>query len=893
MKLSQSTGRKWNYNVLAFAFPFVGMLFVMLIGQYSPFGSYSMLYSDMYHQYFPFFKAFRSALLSGDSLLYNWNVGLGLDYLGLYSYYLASPLNLLSVLVPEAWVLGYFSLLMPIKLGLASMFFGIFLKKISGKQDLSTVLFGSFYGLCAWALGYQWNIMWLDTFALLPLVMTGMVGLLKEKKFILYTLTLFLSIFTNYYIGLFTCIFVLLTFICYEICRWKGFSSFFRDLSRIAVFSALAIGMTAILSLPTLAALQTTQSSVNKFPEGFQLNITNEDNWLGLLKAMVKVAGNTNGGITPSFKEGLPNLYCGVITTILSVLYLFCKDVRLRDKFCAVFLLLFFNVSFIVRQLDYIWHGFHFTNMIPYRFSFLYSFVALYMAHVAWRKRKGFRLWQVIVAAVVSVGLVFCYEDLTDTVFWAYNGVLILVYVTALVYYCTFRPAPAEAEALPQYRLERIKRKNVCSFALTGIMAIELVLNIVNFGVSFPCTDVSNYPRGTTDSAAVFGHMEALEKDNPFYRAEVTHSQTLNDGALNGYHGITTFTSSANVKVTEFMKALGYGAKDTYNRYSFEESSPVSNLFLGLKYMIERDGKLEENPYFNEIYSKGNVYLLENNAYLPLGFLANAQLLNVDFDSDGNRFAFQNLLMREATGLQEDVWYLPTENMLTITSDGPAITPQSSTGYCAYSTDAETTGTVTYSYTADRTGFMCVDLNLSKRNNFSILLNGEELYSETYSLPQMVSVSQVVPGDVVEIQLKCKQNENGTITIKAAILDEALFRQGYDVLSGSVLNLTSFQNTCIEGTIDCSRNGVLYTSIPQNGNWYAEVDGEAVETVTIGDAMVGLLLSTGKHTVRLYYRNNAFDLGWKITLACVLTFVAICFAVYKPTFRRKKGKYEK
>ena len=226
MKLTQLSKKNWIYNMLAFAVPFVGMLVIMICGQYSPFGKYSMLYSDMYHQYFPFFKAFRQALLSGDSLLYNWNIGLGLDYLGLYSYYLASPLNLLSVLVPESWLLGYFSLLMPIKLGLASMFFGIFLKKISGRQDFSNVLFGSFYGLCAWALGYQWNIMWLDTFALLPLVMIGMISLLKEKKFILYTITLFLSIYTNYYVGFFTCIFVLLTFICYEICRWKNFSTF-------------------------------------------------------------------------------------------------------------------------------------------------------------------------------------------------------------------------------------------------------------------------------------------------------------------------------------------------------------------------------------------------------------------------------------------------------------------------------------------------------------------------------------------------------------------------------------------------------------------------------------------------------------------------------------------
>ena len=54
--------------------------------------------------------------------------------------------------------------------------------------------------------------MWLDTFALLPLVALGTVSLLRDKKFMLYTLTLFLSIYSNYYIGFFPCIFVLLLF---------------------------------------------------------------------------------------------------------------------------------------------------------------------------------------------------------------------------------------------------------------------------------------------------------------------------------------------------------------------------------------------------------------------------------------------------------------------------------------------------------------------------------------------------------------------------------------------------------------------------------------------------------------------------------------------------------
>ncbi len=892
MKLSGLASRKWNYVALSFLIPFVGMILVMLFGECVPFGKYSMLYSDKYHQYFPFFKAFRQALLSGDSLLYSWDVGIGLDYVGLYAYYLASPFNLLSVLVPESWLLSYFSFLTPVKLGLASMFFSIFLKKIFQKDDISITLFGAFYGLCAWALGYQWNIMWLDTFALMPLVILGAVSLLTEKKFVLYTVTLFLSVFSNYYIGFFTCIFVLLVFICYEVCRWESFGKFVEDLCRIALFSALAIGMTAILSLPAFVSLQSTHSSVNKFPHGLQLNMTSNDTWTGVFEAMRYVAGNTNGGLLHTFKEGLPNLYCGVFANILAVLYLLCRNIRLRDKICAVCLLLFFNVSFIFRQLDYIWHGFHFTNMIPYRFSFLHSFVVLYMAYAAWVNKKQFRLWQVIVALLVSIGLMFCVKDPSDmVVFIAYNGVLLLLYITALVYSMVFRAAPEDADEFELYDFQQaiLARKRLCSMVLLGIIATELVLNLVNFGVGFPLTNVSNYPKGLKDSEAAIDYMKEREVGNLFYRAETTHTQTLNDGALNNYHGVTTFTSSADVRVTEFMAALGYGAKNSYNRYSYEESSPVANLFLGLKYMLERDGKVKNNTYFDEVFSQGKVSLLENNAYLPLGFLTNSQLVNVDFKNVGDRFEFQNDLLEQATGLRQDVWKALPGSTLTISGDASSLSTYTATGYCSYNVE-DKAGTITYSYTANREGLFCVFIEQSKRNNLSFWLNGEELYTETYSVPQMLSVSDVKPGDIVEVKIKYKKGEKGTVRVGAAILDEEVFRQHYDVLAESTLNLTTFSNTNIEGTINCNRDGVLYTSIPQNGNWAAYVDGKPAEPLTVCNAMVGVMLPEGEHTIQFVYRNEAFSLGWKISLISLLVFLGAYIYVYRPSFRFPKGK---
>ncbi|MBR4971806.1 MAG: YfhO family protein, partial [Oscillospiraceae bacterium] len=623
MRLPENKKLHWNYVGLAFALPTTLMLVVMFICSVEPFGSNTMLYSDQFHQYFPFFVEFRETLRAGESLLWNWSVGLGMDYLGLISYYLASPLNLLSVLVPDAWVISYFSLLMPIKLGLASGFFALMLKKCYQQDDLALTLFGSFYGLCAWALGYQWNVMWLDTFALLPLVVLGTVLLLRDKQCILYTVSLFLSIFANYYVGLFVCIFVFLFFFCYEICRFKSLWRTISDLVRIGFFTVLAIGMTAILELPTLAALQDTYSSINSFPEGFSVNMISGEavelakeawdafktakesgeadlalwwtaiklSWPPLMEGMAKVAGQMGGGLLLTYVDGLPNLYCGVLPVALGFLFLLARNVKLRDKLCCVGLLVLFMLSFILRQLDYIWHGFHFTNQIPYRFSFLFSFVLLYMAYRAWLERERFRLWQILLAAAMSAGIFLSNKDnYGNAIYLVLNFALLGLYLLAMCYgNPNLLPKKESAEQaemeetaedplseetvhwqLPQPNVRR--RQGALLVAV--LLVVEMVIHVVNFTANFSIYDY-DYPKGEKYANSMFSYLREREKVLDFFRTEVTHAQTLNDGALNGYNGISTFTSSANVRTTEFMEALGYASRDNWNRYCWEESSPV------------------------------------------------------------------------------------------------------------------------------------------------------------------------------------------------------------------------------------------------------------------------------------------------------------------------------
>ena len=938
MKKSKTTpsplvrkAKQWGPLLLSFLIPFLCFAGAILFQNCVPFGdSKALLYSDEYHQYYPFFLSLRNALRNGNSLVYNWQIGMGVDYLGLAAYYLGSPLNLLSVLVPDSLTLHYFALMVPIRLGFAGLFFGIMLKKLYKKNDISIALFGSFYALCAWAVSYQWNVMWLDTFALLPLVVLGAISLLQDKKFILYTVALFLAVVINYYIGLFVCIFVLLLFICYEICRWKGFGRFFGDLLRMALFSALAIGMTAFLELPALVALGSTNSSVNQFPTNFRLNIVTGEDYLytkkawnayqnavssgagfflrakelviavvfsvpPILEGMYKIAGNMGGGVAPTFMDGMPNVYCGVCIMFMAFLFLTSGQVKLRDKLCSVGLLVFFMCSFIIRQMDYIWHGFHFPNQIPYRFSFLYSFVVVWMAYRAWLLRKEFEGWQLAIAGILTVMVLLFYPELTEPLYLIFNITMLVLtlglFIFIIIQRKRFNRAAEDADK-KTLRTLKIRNKHTLSLLLCFVMIVELGLNMGCFCYNYNTTSITDYPQGTENSASAINYMKYRERNNLFYRAEVTHTQTYNDSALNNYNGITTFTSSANVRTTDFLAALGHAAKRSYNRYAFEESSPVANLFLGLKYMIERKGDVEENSYFDTVHNFGDVYLLENNTYLPLGFLAESTL--ADWDLDEGRYSFDRLseLFRLATGVEDELWHMIPKGCLQITSEDAELTSVNpDTGIAHYKLDGE--GTVKYGYTITAPGFLCVEIKGSDKLSFRVYHSrgGKEtmLYSEKVVMPQTFSVAEVKPGDLVWLEIECEEDEVGSLDVQAGILNDEVYRKGYEILAASTMELTNFSDTRVEGTVNCNRDGLLYVSIPSNGFWSAEVDGEPAEIVLVGECMLGLELTEGQHNVSFRYQNKSFYVGLLISLGSALIFAAIILG--DRYLRNRKGKY--
>ena len=126
----------------AFFVPIVIMIIIFIQRGIFPFGEESFLRTDMYHQYAPFFSEFQYKLRHGGSLLYSWDVGMGVNFAALYAYYLASPFNWLLILCPKAYIIEFMSYMIVLKIGLSGLSFAWYLKKHCRSNSVGVGFFG-------------------------------------------------------------------------------------------------------------------------------------------------------------------------------------------------------------------------------------------------------------------------------------------------------------------------------------------------------------------------------------------------------------------------------------------------------------------------------------------------------------------------------------------------------------------------------------------------------------------------------------------------------------------------------------------------------------------------------------------------------------------------------
>ncbi|MBR3629826.1 MAG: YfhO family protein, partial [Oscillospiraceae bacterium] len=531
-KLSDKMGQFYLWEILAFLLPFIFLGIGFAKKEIHPFGDQQFLVTDLWHQYYPFFQILQDKLTSGGSLLYTWRSGLGTNFLAMMSYYAASPLNLLSFLIPKAYLREGLTVILMLKFSFAGFFMAGMLRYVFKRNDITITMFGVMYALCSYMLGYYWNIIWIDTVALLPLVMQGLVALVRDGKYRLYVIALAVSMISSYYIGYMVCVFVVISF--FLICLYEsvGFRKFGKRFLLVTGTSVLGGGLAAWILLPAFFALQLTHSANNSFPK----TITFYEAWRDIL-------GNMLSFTEPTAKEGLPNLYCGLLPVLLLGVFVVAKKIRLREKISGILLLAFLLVSCNMNVLNYIWHAFHFPNMLPYRFAFIFSFVMLVAGYRAFTVLLEEKLSIIQWISMLVVGGVFCFlgygskiQEDDDHKFVMASAILGGVYLI-IIFFRLFAP-----KQLVQVMVALALIFEMGNAAITGVKTVG-------------SSSYSSYPSYNKEIQEMLSQSKKLDNEL-FYRTELTGWYTLNDPFLYYYDGVSQFSSMANEHVTTYLRKI-------------------------------------------------------------------------------------------------------------------------------------------------------------------------------------------------------------------------------------------------------------------------------------------------------------------------------------------------
>ena len=380
----QNTVGEYGYLLFAALIPMVLFYLMYLITQQLyPFGDGTVLVLDLNGQYVSFYEGLHDILRGEADLLYSFSRNLGGEFLGIYDYYVASPFAMLLALFPERFMLEALLILFLIKAGLCGLFMGIYLHKhAAGEPNRLVVLtFSVMYALSSYCVVQQHNSMWIDAVLWLPMLCLGIESLIKYGRFRLYVFALAITIHSNFYIGYMAVIFtVAYCFYWYFAHNQHNENNplgekahFLKSVGRVAVWSVLAVGIAALAILSARYALS------------FGKDEFSNPNWevtqkFDLFNFFYKLLPSSYDTVRP---QGLPFVYCGVLTIIAVPAFFMSKKFSLREKVAAALLILFFVASFATSSIDLIWHGFQKPNWLNYRYSFMLSFFLLVLAYRA------------------------------------------------------------------------------------------------------------------------------------------------------------------------------------------------------------------------------------------------------------------------------------------------------------------------------------------------------------------------------------------------------------------------------------------------------------------------------------------------------------------------------
>lgn len=859
---------------MAFIVPFV----ILAIGYAAllvfPFGNRHMLTVDLFHQYAPFFSLFREKLLTGGSLFYAPTIGLGTNFYALFAYYLASPLNFLLLLFPAHCLTEAIFLITLIKIGLSGLTFFLYLRTSFRRRGALAVAFSSFYALSGFVIAYSWNIMWLDALILLPVVLLAIIRHLRDGKWLLYPIALALLLVTNYYVAFFASIFILLYYPILLL-RYTGDRQHKKRLLKCAEtlgLSLVGLALSAVVLYPAFRSLQITSAAGDAFPKTVEL-----------AGRPLAYLGQLFPFLQPTVRSGSPNLYAGLFILILIPIYFLSKRIRLRDKLLNGLLLLFLFLSFDTNVLNFLWHGMHYPNQLPFRYSFVVILLLLTIAYDGLRSTREFRPTEIGLLGIclaILIPVVMTLEPDIKLSSWSQWGAIIFMLLYAILF--------------SSFKSSRYRRRFHVNMLL-AVMLVEVTLSTFSGLYHMDHNEYygnrDGYAAGITVQSIreAVRQVDKLDAQTVDHRVEMRPHKTSNDPALYGYKGLSIFSSTSPKAPVAFFSNLGF-VNNGINSYQYRGATLFTEALFDIRYVIAR-----EKPAFVEkeraiVLGNEAVSVYENPYVFPQSFLTQPSILSLK-TTKGNPFRSQNDVAKALSPGAPTLFHELSYDEL----EGPSFTGPGK-GNASFSfSDAEGQNLreCTVTWVADRTEPHYLNLDWRgleiEKAEIRIASNSIDVKSNKRGIVELGTVQE---GEAFSLTVTLSQHApaSGNFEARVASMDAVVLEAIAADAREHAMDVLTMRDDWFEGTVYADKECVLLVTMPYDPGWTAYLDGELVAIEQVDDALMALRIPVGAHRIFFGFLPTGFNEGLIISVgALVLLLLALLIRFGLRVYQRRKA----
>jgi len=866
MQICKKPNPRVYYTGLAVLITFIILLVTCLIKGVPV--KNTLLYSDSNLQYVQFTTELWDILHNKGSIFYSWHNGLGSNWLPTFAYYTSSPTLLSLLLVPRDKVALLMTFLIWIKLSFASGTMTFYLHR--KHNSISALIFGLLYGLSGFCLGFYWNIMWLDIVMLFPLLVISIEKLVTQGIKRWYILFLAVMVWSNFYMGFILCLFVPIFFVVELYGNRIPLRLAKHRICAFILSSLLAVGISGILLVPSALALKETVASQSPF---------------GGISIYTRATQVVNSMLFPSqvtVLDGPPNLYTGMLITLLCLFGLAIKK-KDRKSVCYMILMGIMLLACYFSPLDFLIHGLKYPNCLPSRFSYMLAFVSIVLAREMYLTpvSKWCRKWMGLM-----VGVLILYSFASEYII---STVLNLPRMTNNTIFCIDIFAVLVYAVLLFYK-DNSKKIRV---GLLGLVCIELV-----------CSVYTHFPHKLQKQFKEY----ATDYTRGAYRVNSQSNYRPNQGSIDGTKSISNFSSFAPYNVLRGLWGLGYTSGTSM--VQTRNPIPIGDDLLGVRFYFDLENCSTQQAIINRVFRNAEnivgdsqesvangVYVNRNT--LSLGYVASNRLR--DWKTNNyNTFSVYNDLSSKLVNEQvyRNIQVLKPKKGINVKLSGKPI---------------DTTGlyslTVPNPTKINREPFIEYECKVPQTGNIAILVRGrgstlyvntgEKVYKSYVSDGGYCYISDLEPNTKLQIRLSLgktsvemgnpKYIRKGTVRVQVAGLDKSVYQEIIEKLSQSQLEHILMSEIQLDGDINVREDGILMTSIPDNG-WWVYVDGVRKKPVTVMNGMIGVPITTGKHIVHLEYHTPGLMLGLIISLSSI-SLLGILYASEKldPKKKEKKG----